>query len=311
MNTIRDSARVDPASVRAFLDAARERALGRYPFLEASLPVGEGAVPGMTVSTDGSGTITGTIRVSPKESAEWGDSVEVAPWALWVAPGNDAFETLRALYAEAFRSAPNTAYRHVVYADAGDRAVMDALVSLGFGMEQAYASRPIETALALAAPGAPAAGIRILPLAEENRADIDLLSDLVIREHAAGPTWSGLPETYEAAVKRGFSVMYADPEAYCLMAYEGEVPVGYQCWFPESDAVAELSVGAVVPGKRGRGVGTALFLAGLAELARRGYTTAVTDWRTANLSSSRFWPKCGFTPYLYRFVRRFHPYQLR
>jgi hypothetical protein len=38
--------------------------------------------------------------------------------------------------------------------------------------------------------------------------------------------------------------------------------------------------------------------------AEAGYTAMHTDWRVANLESSRFWPRRGFRETFYRVARR-------
>ena len=64
---------------------------------------------------------------------------------------------------------------------------------------------------------------------------------------------------------------------------------------------------ATHPELRGRGVGSALTRVGLADAAAHGYTACVVDWRVTNLLSSRFWPRQGFQPAVYRLVRRVDP----
>jgi hypothetical protein len=50
-------------------------------------------------------------------------------------------------------------------------------------------------------------------------------------------------------------------------------------------------------------VGVALADAAFAWAHQRGYTTMVTDWRVANLLSSRFWPRRGFRTSFVRLYR--------
>lgn len=318
----KDTAKGEPETARALLAARRYGAGALYPFLgpgSGEDPLGTDAGKPQRKATvlDARAAAVTEFR----ESAEWGDSLEAGPWNFCVPEGSDSFDLARRLYAEAFAGCPPTSLRHVVYCGAEEESVHKALVSLGFGLEQVYGYRSLagtESSGVGATRGVGAGGqttaapgLRVGRLGEANRRDLDALWDLVVREHAEGPTWAGLPASYGAAVKEGFSELWADPEATVFVAYEGDLPAGYQCWFADSPGVAELSVGAVLPDRRGRGIGTALFDAAAADFAGRGFGTVITDWRSANLSSSRFWPARGFAPYLYRFVRRFHPYQLR
>jgi hypothetical protein len=45
----------------------------------------------------------------------------------------------------------------------------------------------------------------------------------------------------------------------------------------------------------------------LAQAARAGFRYCETDWRSANLLASRFWPRQGFRPVAYRLARRIDP----
>lgn len=42
---------------------------------------------------------------------------------------------------------------------------------------------------------------------------------------------------------------------------------------------------------------------GFKQLKQKGYRYCMTDWYILNLLSSRFWPKRGFRPVMYRMVR--------
>jgi GNAT superfamily N-acetyltransferase len=64
-----------------------------------------------------------------------------------------------------------------------------------------------------------------------------------------------------------------------------------------------LAVAATLPEARGRGTGVALTGHALEWAGKAGYTTVHTDWRVANLESSRFWPP-GFRETFYRLARR-------
>ena len=87
------------------------------------------------------------------------------------------------------------------------------------------------------------------------------------------------------------------PELYLPAAPETDnMLVPEQCTF--------LAVAATREEEQGRGVGRALTAHGLAADHAAGYTHCITDWRVANLLSSRFWPQQGFRPVAYRLSRR-------
>jgi len=64
------------------------------------------------------------------------------------------------------------------------------------------------------------------------------------------------------------------------------------------------AVAATLPEARGTGAGVALTERALAWAKEAGYETVQTDWRVANLESSRFWPRRGFRETFYRLARR-------
>jgi GNAT superfamily N-acetyltransferase len=60
----------------------------------------------------------------------------------------------------------------------------------------------------------------------------------------------------------------------------------------------------VLPGLRGRGVGTALLAVALEWAAGAGFAGCVLDYESANLPATRFWPAVGFSPVLHSVGRR-------
>jgi ribosomal protein S18 acetylase RimI-like enzyme len=89
--------------------------------------------------------------------------------------------------------------------------------------------------------------------------------------------------------------------------------VGFQCYFPVDSSekglivpekCLELSVAGTRPDFQGRGIGQTLTRHGMADAYERGYRMCLTDWRSTNLQSSRFWPRQGFQPVAYRLARR-------
>lgn len=91
------------------------------------------------------------------------------------------------------------------------------------------------------------------------------------------------------------------PEAAALLAARGRellhLPTPY----------LYLSVAGTLPGFRGRGIGIALTQHALSAARADGWHVCETDWRSTNLLSSRFWPRRGFRPYLYRLSRLIDP----
>ena len=72
----------------------------------------------------------------------------------------------------------------------------------------------------------------------------------------------------------------------------------------------ELLVAATTPEARGRGVMGSVLSHALGWAKDQGYDVCVTDWRAANLDSSRAWPRLGFRPICFRLHRIIDPRML-
>jgi len=114
---------------------------------------------------------------------------------------------------------------------------------------------------------------------EDLRAALPLLT-LIWEHHTASPTFTGL----------------VVPDAQAFLADWEETLLEYDCVY--------LAVAATLPEARGLGAGVALTETALAWAREAGYDAVYTDWRMANLESSRFWPRRGFRETFYRLARR-------
>jgi GNAT superfamily N-acetyltransferase len=117
-------------------------------------------------------------------------------------------------------------------------------------------------------------------------------------------SWARGRQRYEAWLRTG--------DAFVLIAEEDGDAIGYafvhlgrgsDTW-AMADCVAELETLVVLPDARGRGVGSALMTAMLAELRRRN----VPEWRVGvvatNQGAVRFYERYGVVPTMVFFVGR-------
>jgi ribosomal protein S18 acetylase RimI-like enzyme len=179
-----------------------------------------------------------------------------------------------------------------------DREMLDAWYSLSFAQQQVHASLPL-TPRSRPDP-------RDFTLRLGGPEDIELAMALayVIYDHqATGPTWAGVPAPDEDETRAAYEEYLAQPTVTYFIAERDGTPLGHVALEDEGDGIVYLSVAATVPEERGSGVGTALTDLALGWAHEQGYRTCVTDWRSANLSSSRFWTRKGFRPTAYRLVR--------
>jgi ribosomal protein S18 acetylase RimI-like enzyme len=128
--------------------------------------------------------------------------------------------------------------------------------------------------------------------------------------HAGASTFTGLTvPPVEDFLTDWQRTLETSDVAYFVAEKEGRV-VGHLLLEPEAPDLARppgsiyLAVAATLPEARGTGAGVALTERALAWAKEAGYETVQTDWRVANLESSRFWPRRGFRETFYRLARR-------
>ena len=128
--------------------------------------------------------------------------------------------------------------------------------------------------------------------------------------HRQAPTFTGLDVPPVELFLADWEKTLAEPgTAYFVAEFHGRV-VGHLLLEQEEPDLATppesiyLAVAATLPEARGLGAGVALTEHALAWAREAGYATVHTDWRVANLESSRFWPRRGFRETFYRLARR-------
>jgi GNAT superfamily N-acetyltransferase len=128
--------------------------------------------------------------------------------------------------------------------------------------------------------------------------------------HTLAPTFTGLTvPPVEEFLADWEETLELPNTTYFVAELDGRV-VGHLLLEREEPDLARpagsvyLAVAATVPEARGRGVGVALTEHALGWAREAGCSTVHTDWRVANLESSRFWPARGFRETFYRLARR-------
>jgi ribosomal protein S18 acetylase RimI-like enzyme len=183
--------------------------------------------------------------------------------------------------------------------------IADPWFRLAFAHMQVHAIRESG-----ADPRPPANGVAVRRAgAEDLRAAMPLLT-LIWEHHTRSPTFTGLvvPDA-EAFLADWVETLEEHDCAYFVAELEGRV-VGHLVLYPEAPTLATppgsvyLAVAATLPEARGLGAGVALTETALAWAREAGYHAVHTDWRMANLQSSRFWPRRGFRETFYRLARR-------
>ncbi len=193
---------------------------------------------------------------------------------------------------------------HYVHAPTDDRAVQDAWFDLNFGRMQAHALLALDDL-----PARTATEFEIRRLAPDEIDLIAPLHDLIGVHQISSPAYAiSLPERFETMLA-DYAEDLADPDSHYWVALDRGAPVGLAAFYEMQPGIMvpggawELGTAMTAPEARGRGVQRALLQAGADEARERGDTHLVTDWRTANLLSSRSWTRLGFRPTHYRMHR--------
>lgn len=261
----------------------------------------DGALLGARARRDGA--VVGYLFGEVQETELRGRHCWVARDGLGVAPGEPP-ELYRDLYAAAGAAwMEEGATDHYVLASA-DNDVREAWLGLSFAIQQVHAARPVG---AEPVPGQAPGDVSVRRGGPDDvEAALDL-QDLIFRHLQEPPCWAGGIPATPGQARESWTEVLADPRAAWFLAERGGEAVGHLLMDHVDDAVVELAVAATRPEARGEGVGVVLTGHGLRWAAERGYRTCVTDWRAANLVSSRFWPRRGFVPTHLRMVRYVRP----
>ncbi|HET8909949.1 MAG TPA: GNAT family N-acetyltransferase, partial [Ktedonobacteraceae bacterium] len=146
----------------------------------------------------------------------------------------------------------------------------------------------------------------------EDKEEVQAMAELIGRHQANSPVYAPFFPEEVSDRRESFARLLSDPDVTFWLAFKDGQALGYQLQVPAEtetdnllipDSCTELAVAATFAHARGQGVGQALTRHALVAAQAAGYTYCVTDWRTTNLLSSRFWPRQGFRPAYYRLRR--------
>jgi ribosomal protein S18 acetylase RimI-like enzyme len=206
----------------------------------------------------------------------------------------------------------NGYFDHFVIVALADSELVQSWFELSFGIEQVYGVvklREPAIAPALAIPE----DLTIRRAVPDDRSILEGLSEIIWRHQIRAPVWAFCVPEYQAELRQGYAELVDDPDATVWLAFHKTQVAGFQCYFPAGstdmnriipESCIELKVAGTLPQFQGLGIGRALTGHGLADAYRKGYRNCLTDWRSTNLLSSRFWPSQGFHPVAYRLMRR-------
>ena len=157
---------------------------------------------------------------------------------------------------------------------------------------------------------APRTGLGVRPGTIDDLRTAPTLATAIWEHHREAPTFTGLTVPPLERFLTDWETVLAEPGVAYFVAERDRKILGHLVLEPVEPDLARppgsiyLSVAATLPEARGSGAGVALTEHALDWARDAGYETVQTDWRVANLESSRFWPRRGFRETFYRLARR-------
>lgn len=195
---------------------------------------------------------------------------------------------------------------HSVVVAADQTATLDAWFDLSFGKQQVHALRDTSP---LAGP----AGIDVRRATLADLDDVLSMGGLVAEHQEGPPTFAPAPPGFFEQLPASLRGDLESEAVRFFIASIGGMVSGFSLWRPAGPGLfippksCELNVAATRTAARGRGIGSALTAHGLGWARDHGYEWCVTDWRSTNLLSSRFWTTRGFEPRAFRLARLIPP----
>jgi GNAT superfamily N-acetyltransferase len=275
----------DPAKVRPLLDYNREK------------QAGVAAVQG--------GKVLGFITSLP--FSNWGiPAVWISDWGHGAEKDNRSYVYRRMYAALAERWVEKGHLKHAVMTFAGEKDVLDALFSLGFGMTNIDMLRDVS-----ALPGM----VNNIEIKKAGMEDFNTLMKFrnSLCEHLTStPVFLFIPsETREKSAAEFKQQLRDENTAIWLACDDGKiigcmrVVPSSQCDFrmPTVDkSICGISMAFTEKGDRLQGVGIALLDEVLKWARGKGYTRCGVDFESSNISASRFWLS-HFRPVCYTLFR--------
>ncbi len=275
----------DPARVRPLLDYNREKQAG--------------------VAAVRSGKVLGFITSLP--FSNWGiPAVWIPDWGHGAEKDNRGYIYRRMYAALAEWWVEKGHLKHAVMTFAGERDILDAWFSLGFGMTNIDTLRDVRPLLE---------AVENIEIRKAGPNDFDILMefrDALCKHLTSTPVFQFIPAEAREKVSAEFRKQLADEDAAIWLSCNKEKVTGCmrivpssQCDFrmPTVDAsICGISMAFTEKGDRLRGVGTALLDRVLAWAREKGYTQCGVDFESANIPAAQLWLS-HFQPVCYTLFR--------
>jgi GNAT superfamily N-acetyltransferase len=196
-------------------------------------------------------------------------------------------------------------FDHNVYLAPRDKAVEEAVVSLGFGRTLTAAMRGVEPVDAAGTADMHQAG-------DEDASVVFALNDELNQHHARAPIfWPLLKEPAESSHQFTRDLL-SDPKTNAhWVAYDGKTPIGMNTFMAPvwitpmltPEKTIYLYQGIVSESARRGGLGKSILKRGVDWAREQGYQHVALHFASPNVSGARFWQSQGFVPIEHRMSR--------
>lgn len=257
------------------------------------------------------GILVGYVIAIIKEDSIWGRKgwIDLSGWAL----DSDFLDQLGFLYQIVGQKwIEENIYQHFFMTYAFNHPGLDIFNELGFAREQAHAI--LQTDANFSESDIDLKDFTVRKALLKDQLQLNTFSRNIALYQSQSPCFASAPDEYLTKLDEGFSTLVDDDEGDLYVIEKNGKIYGFQLYYKEDytdllkpEGCVELAVSAVSEDSRGLGIGKTLTIKSLEDQIDKGYKIFVTDWRCANLLSSRFWPKFGFQPIAYRLIRRIDP----
>lgn len=196
-------------------------------------------------------------------------------------------------------------FSHYTLIPLGNQVYYEAFLRLSFSIEQVHGVMNMEEYK-------PFENVADVDIRLANKMDSEVMgkmSSIISEFQNAAPAFiPALPEIV-ASIKEGFKSSVEEDDVIILIAEKDMKELGFQEYevitpdLMTPDDGIELCTAGTYYSQMGSGIGKKLMNEGCKIIKEKGYGSITIDWRITNLSSSTFWPKCGFKPVAYRMAR--------
>jgi ribosomal protein S18 acetylase RimI-like enzyme len=212
-------------------------------------------------------------------------------------------------------------FSHNLYISAADKEVIQAMFSIGLGMERVDGLLDLRS-LEIPQLDDPQ-GITIRRAGKDDAEQAGSVAYVMIDALSSAPYWlpitpESLPEWKERWAGRVDEHAQGGKGWAVWMALDQDQAVGTVTFFKNTEQENEvqmllspqsvyLATAATKPEVRNRGIANALTWRGLEESCKEGFEVCLVNWVSSNLLAARYWPRFGFQEAAYRLSKQVNP----